>query len=323
MYSYQIQLEKDNNILRVGFNRVKPAQGDILVKHALEQLEMMIANGEITGGEGLLKIDGAQSIPVAYVIAHRLAHLYEAIAVLDPKIGKKGYKNYIVTTIHGSQKYQIGDIIETEDILPPEKKIKVVLCGPPQSGKSCLREGLKQAILSHLNAPYPYVITACPDGEGAWYQKAYANDQEKAQQAKINYKGDLTQEFAQNAQEWVKSANQPINIIDVGGKISKQNEMIMAEATHAIILSGNPDKFQEWQDFCQKLDLTIIALVKSQLEAQQDEINLVENWQNDIDIKLKQAPLLTGIIHNLVRGEDLVNRPLIQTLAEILIFMTK
>jgi CRISPR-associated protein Csx3 len=47
--------------------------------------------------------------------------------------------------------------------------VKVVLCGPPHSGKSCLREGLKQAIRQIPNAPYPYVLTACPDGEGAWY----------------------------------------------------------------------------------------------------------------------------------------------------------
>lgn len=45
--------------------------------------------------------------------------------------------------------------------------MKVVLCGPPRSGKSCLREGLKQAIRRVPGAPYPYVITAAPDGEGA------------------------------------------------------------------------------------------------------------------------------------------------------------
>jgi len=42
--------------------------------------------------------------------------------------------------------------------------MKVVLAGPPKSGKSCLREGLKQAIRRISGAPYPYVITACPDG---------------------------------------------------------------------------------------------------------------------------------------------------------------
>lgn len=321
MYSYQIKLEKD--VLIVGFNRVKPAQGDVLVLDTFEQLEMMINNGEIPTEKKLLKIDGPQSIPVAYVIAHKLAHLYEAIAVLDPKIGKKGYKNYIVTTTHGSKKYKVGQIIETKDILPQRSKIKVVLCGPPQSGKSCLREGLKQAILSNLNAPYPYVITACPDGEGAWYQKSYANDEQKAQQAKINKKGEVTLDFAKNAKKWVKGANQLINIIDVGGKISPENEIIMKEATHAVILSGNPDKFQEWEEFCQQLELKIIAKIESKLEASKDEINLVKDWQNEPEVKLKKAPLLTGIVHNLVRGEDLVNRKMIRQLAEILIILTK
>lgn len=35
--------------------------------------------------------------------------------------------------------------------------MKLVFCGPPRSGKSCLREGLKKAI-GIQNEPYPYVI---------------------------------------------------------------------------------------------------------------------------------------------------------------------
>ncbi len=41
--------------------------------------------------------------------------------------------------------------------------VKIVLGGPPHSGKSCLREGLKKAILRlYPERPYPYAITACP-----------------------------------------------------------------------------------------------------------------------------------------------------------------
>lgn len=57
---------------------------------------------------------------------------------------------------------------------------KIVLCGPPRSGKSCLREGLKQAIRKIPNAPYPYIITGCPDGEGAWFQETVNQDPELA-----------------------------------------------------------------------------------------------------------------------------------------------
>ncbi|WP_322728345.1 hypothetical protein [Nostoc sp. ChiQUE01b] len=38
----------------------------------------MIDSGQIPGGKRIL-IDGPQSVPVAYVIAHKLAHLYQLV----------------------------------------------------------------------------------------------------------------------------------------------------------------------------------------------------------------------------------------------------
>ncbi len=322
MYSYQIKVEQTptSKVLRVGFNRILPASGDRLVRDALEQLEQKIDSGELTKG-GILLIDGPQSVPVAHVIGHKLAHLYETIAVLDPKIGRKGYKTYIVTSTHGSLKYQIGDLIETEEPQPEKTKIKVILCGPPQSGKSCLRDGLKRAVLGNLGAPYPYVITACPDGEGSWHQQSYKNNQNLAKQIKPQNKGDVTPEFAQQAAQWVRSANQLINIIDVGGKISAENKLIMQEATHSVIIAGDSSKFTEWEEFCRSLNLQVIARIQSQLEAEKDEVSL--HWPKNTNKQLKTFPLLTGVVHRLTRGEDLSNRPMIQALADLLIHLTK
>lgn len=72
---------------------------------------------------------------------------------------------------------------------------KIVLAGPPRSGKSCLREGLKQAIRAIPGAPYPYVITACPDGEGSWFQETVNGDPELAAACKAAYKAKFTPEF--------------------------------------------------------------------------------------------------------------------------------
>lgn len=318
MYTYHIQLE--NDVLRVGFNRILPASGERIVKDAMELLEGAIASGKLKGE--LLKIDGPQSVPVAYVLAHKLAHLYGAIAVYDPKIGRKGYKTYIVVIAHSSQ-YQVGQLIETEEPQQEQNIIKVVLCGPPQSGKSCLREGLKKAILGNLGAPYPYVITACPDGEGAHYQKACEKDEELAEKNKRENKGDVTPEFAQKAARWVRSANQLINVIDVGGKISPENEIIMKEATHAAILSKDTSKFNEWESFCESLNLKVIARLHSQLKATKDNVVLPTNWQEKTNEFLARSPLLTGSTHRLKRGEDLSTRPMIQALAELLIHLTK
>lgn len=317
MYSYQMRLEGD--VLRVGFNRVLPAKGDRIVKDAVAQLEQMIDSGQLPGGEGVLKIDGPQSVPVAYVIAHRLSHLYEAIAVLDPKIGKKGHKTYIVTIAHGSSEYQVGHSIETQEPQQERSTIKVVLCGPPRSGKSCLREGLKQAILGILGAPYPYVITACPDGEGSWHQATYGNNEELAKSIKSINKGDVTPEFAQEAAGWVRSANQAINIIDVGGKRSPENELIMAEATHAVILSGDRGEIPEWRSFCQELSLKVVAEIYSDYQGESDEIIVQADWNGFLEENSIAWPLLAGSVHHLTRGEDVSQRLIVQALAHLLV----
>ncbi|NJO64249.1 MAG: CRISPR-associated protein Csx3 [Richelia sp. RM2_1_2] len=328
MQSYQIKLEGD--VLHVGFNRNIPAQGDRITRDALEKITQMIDSGEISGGKRIL-IDGPQSIPVAYVLSHKLVHLYEVIAVLDPKLGSKistldgaiRHKTYIVTSVHGSTEYKVGDLIETQESQKERSKIKVVLCGPPQSGKSCLRDGLKRAILAHVNAPYPYIITACPDGEGSWHQEAYENNQPLAEDCKRKNKGDVTPKFATEAAQWVKSANQLINIIDVGGKITDENKTIMQPATHAVILAGDASKFVEWEDFCQTLGLKIIAKIHSQLDAIKDEVLLSSNWQVNTSELLESKPLITGSVHGLKRGENLSTRPMVKALADVLIHLTK
>ncbi|MBO3460369.1 CRISPR-associated protein Csx3 [Aetokthonos hydrillicola Thurmond2011] len=328
MYSYHIEL--NGEVLHVGFNRNLPSQGDRIVRDALEVVSQKIDSGEITGGKRIL-IDGPQSVPVAYVLSHKLAHLYQVVAILDPKLGSKvstpngaiRHKTYIVTSVHGSAEYQVGDLIETTESQKERSLIKVVLCGPAKSGKSCLRDGLKRAILGRLGAPYPYVITACPDGEGSWHQEAYENNQSAAKDYKYNNKADFTPEFAQQAAKWVQGANQLINIIDVGGKTSPENKIIMKEATHAVILSGDVNKFPEWEVFCQELNLKIVAKIHSQLHGVQDEVMQADNWQEQTNELLETAPLLTGSVHRLERGENVSDRPMVKALADVLKHLTK
>ena len=48
----------------------------------------------------------AASLPVAVAIAHGVLHIYETIAVYDPKLGK-----YVVAVCHGDA-YKPGDLID-------------------------------------------------------------------------------------------------------------------------------------------------------------------------------------------------------------------
>lgn len=184
--------------------------------------------------------------------------------------------------------------------------MKVVLCGPPHSGKSCLTEGLKQAILGIKEAPYPYVMTVNPDGEGAWYAQTAGRNPEEARQLKTAYKTKFTDEFAAVRAEWVKNYSDPLALVDVGGKIDDKNRLIMQHATHAVILAGDMNKVSEWVLFCTELNLEILAIIHSDYNGVSDRIE-------------SESPFLRGSVHHLERGEDVSTRPMVQALARLLV----
>ena len=89
--------------MRVGFG--DPAQNDQIVRDAVARLDEMVKSGELAGGS-LIKINGPASLPVAIAIGHAVVHLYEVVAVFDPKLGR-----YVVAVSHGD-KYRPGDLID-------------------------------------------------------------------------------------------------------------------------------------------------------------------------------------------------------------------
>lgn len=101
MSTYKIGWE--DGVLKVTFG--DPAQNDQIVKDAAARLDQMTESKELAGGP-LLKINGPASVPVAFVIAHKVAHLYGAIAYYDPKLSK-----YVVCISHNPD-YKLGDLID-------------------------------------------------------------------------------------------------------------------------------------------------------------------------------------------------------------------
>jgi len=188
------------------------------------------------------------------------------------------------------------------------EKMKIVLCGPPRSGKSCLREGLKQAIRRMPGAPYPYVITACPDGEGAWFQETVNLDPELAKQLKANYKSKFTPEFVRRVADSVKNCALPLTMVDIGGIPSAENKQICRHATHAIILAGDMSRVAEWREFCAELGLRVVAEIHSDYHGQEDTVPV-----------LGEDGVWRGSVHYLERGEPVHERPTVKALAEILV----
>lgn len=197
--------------------------------------------------------------------------------------------------------------------------MKVVLAGPPRSGKSCLREGLKQAILSLVREMgidfdyYPYVITGCPDGEGSWFQATVNLSPESAAQAKAEYKSKFTPAFVQRVATSVASCTEKLTLVDIGGFPSGENEAICAAATHAILLAGDSDqeiwsqRLGVWHEFCAKLGLSVVAELHSDYHGTEDQVNGVEDG------------VFRGTVHHLERGEKIEDRPAVQALAKYLV----
>jgi CRISPR-associated protein Csx3 len=66
----------------------------------------------------------------------------------------------------------------------------------------------------------------------------------------------------------------------------------------------------DWQDFCQRQGLQVIARIHSDLDAAEDRIDT-------------ESPVLQGMVHSLRRGEDVSDRPMIKALASQIVSLTQ
>ncbi|MGB3511488.1 MAG: SAV_2336 N-terminal domain-related protein [Microcoleaceae cyanobacterium] len=283
----------ENDILITTLKNSKEVEGDRILQDAKIQLENLINSGELPGEEKLLKINGRSTVLASFFIANQLAHKYSGIAVYDPRIG------YVIT-ISNSKYYQIGQVLN----LP--KPVKVALCGPANTGQTVLRDSLKTAILRLESAPQDfYSISASPDGDGAFYSETAKNYPKLAEQLKAESKAKFTPEFAEGKARDIRRIKNSLLLFNVGGKTSSENQLIMSEATHAVILAKTETDVIEWQDFCEnylKKPIHIIAIIYSNFFGKEDKVE-------------RKDSILTGIVHHLERGEDVSTRPMIQALA--------
>ena len=102
MATYNINFDEDG-VLQVSFG--DSAQGDEICRDVKKRLDEMVAAGELAGGE-VIRINGPGSLPVALVIAHVLAHRYQAVAWYVPMM-----KKYVVGIAHGDR-HQVGDTLD-------------------------------------------------------------------------------------------------------------------------------------------------------------------------------------------------------------------
>lgn len=95
---FNMDLNPETKTLTIGFG--DPSTNDQIVA----QVERRLKAVPFPGGD-LIKINGPASLPVAFVLAHHLIHLYGAVAIKDPKLG-----GFVVAVSHNPS-YPVGHII--------------------------------------------------------------------------------------------------------------------------------------------------------------------------------------------------------------------
>lgn len=181
-----------------------------------------------------------------------------------------------------------------------KKGIKIVIGGPPHSGKSVFIEALTQ----NLDKDNTFSFSAAPDGEGPWLQRHY----DDPEVIKFRQKGKFTPEFVADRKKKIHDWEGPLMIIDVGGRTSEENAEMIEGATHAIILAGDLSKVAEWRNFFEENNIEVIAKLHS-------------HYQGNHDVQRPMEPEKSHIVssvHHLERGEPAADRETIKQIAGLI-----
>lgn len=173
--------------------------------------------------------------------------------------------------------------------------MKVIICGPPHSGKSVFFQGLTKL----LDRNSYFLFRACPDGEGTWTYRDERNSVE------LRRKGKFDQAFMKYVLEGLAncSVHAPLTLVDVGGVRSAENEAIFQACDAFVVLSSKDEETLAWREFGERLGLRCLALLRSDLHG--------EHSLESIEVPIR------GTVAGLERGQ-LVVSPAHEALALVL-----
>jgi len=158
----------------------------------------------------------------------------------------------------------------------------VAIGGPPNSGKSVLAHSLTRAlrergVLHYLLRAYP------PDCEGDWFQEG---DREAVRHLRI--KGARSEAWLPLLRRDVARRHLPL-IVDVGGLPTPEQEAVLDDCTHGILLTPDRATRRDWAARFALHGLIILADLRSELYGQ----NRLE----------REQPLVRGTLAGLERGQ--------------------
>lgn len=133
---------------------------------------------------------------------------------------------------------------------------RIVVCGPPHSGKSVFLANL----MRQLPPDSFYLAFAAPDGEWHW---SNFGDQDLV--AAVRQKGKFTENFIGSMVEAIRANEQPLVLVDTGGVRSEANERIFDACDACVILSSKPDETALWREFAARHHVAVLAELDSVL----------------------------------------------------------
>lgn len=117
---------------------------------------------------------------------------------------------------------------------------RVVVCGPPHSGKSVFLSNLQRL----LPVEHHMLIFGAPDGEWHWSNEV---GQDLVQE--LRQKKQFSSDFDDNIVKAIESAEQRLVLVDTGGKRLHPNHEIFRCCDGFITISSSPEEVIEWRKF--------------------------------------------------------------------------
>lgn len=141
----------------------------------------------------------------------------------------------------------------------------IAFIGPPHSGKSTVLHNIYNAL--RAEGRQFFLHRACPDGEGQWTLES-ENGVELARQHKRAVTDFFDEQFVQYQVDAVRNLSKffPLVLVDTGGKMSRENEAILRECTHYILLvstSYPSSVVEEWRRWAGGLGLQELAVYRT------------------------------------------------------------